>query len=672
MKNQLEPNIKNDLEQFMNQLNKKEGKEENDVLKELLQIIKDINVKETKLNDLIDAKNKLNELENQLRHIKKKNNAYKAEEFEKKKKFNNYKKYESEKLKFKIGELAKYLVLLNDNKKINIFNKILIWVHFKKSVKKIKEDGILMHLLLEEYYLTNLIKEKKRELESENFDNLKEEIKNLYIEKYIPISVSALNKKIRENTNQKLIKDVIEKIQNIEQENSKFAKKELVLQKTKNDLLRLYPVVLTTVDSVISNYWEYLYNNKKVDYIIIDESSQCDILSALPLLHLAKNIIIVGDQKQLSAITNSEKCTKQNDIEDKYNYVKENFLSSIVKTVNPPSIMLLEHYRCNYNIINYCNKFFYDNKLKIYNDAKKDAMSLLICDKGKYVQVDADGYKNEREIKSISDIIQNDINDKFIITPFKSQADILREKYGKERCGTIHTFQGKGANEVYFSSVLNKTTLCIAHLKGKNNLFTEELINVAVSRAKEKFVLVTDANFFKKYDNNMKNLIKYMEIYGEQIPEKTVCIFDYLYKQIPTYNRIIPNIDNPFEEKIFYLLLNFLRKKEGKYQLAWKLPLAEFVTDEKFLKENEELKKFILNNSHLDFSLYEKNINRPILAIEVDGESHDIKKQMARDKKKEEILQYMEIPILRISSKVAWSENDFEDEIERKILLNIK
>lgn len=77
----------------------------------------------------------------------------------------------------------------------------------------------------------------------------------------------------------------------------------------------------------------------------------------------------------------------------------------------------------------------------------------------------------------------------------------------------------------------------------------------------------------------MKNLIEYIEIYGDRIPDKTVCIFDYLYKQIPIYQQVIPNIDNPFEEKVFHLLNDYLKKTSNKYKFAWKLPLAEFVTD---------------------------------------------------------------------------------------------
>ena len=316
------------------------------------------------------------------------------------------------------------------------------------------------------------------------------------------------------------------------------------------------------------------------------------------------------------------------------------------------------------------DKFFYDNQLKIYKDARKNAMVLVDQNKGKYVEKDSNGgYHNYREIKCIDELIKNDITGKFIITPFKGQSEILKEKYDKNRCGTIHTFQGKGEKEVYLSATLNETKECINHLKGPYNLFEKELINVAVSRAKDKFVLAADTKFFKKYDENMKNLIEYIEIYGEQIPDKTVCIFDDLYKQIPTYKPTIKGIDNPYEEKTYKLIKQYV-ENDNRYKFTYKLPLAEFVTDKKFLKENPDLREFILRNSHLDFAIYTTSINKPIVAIEVDGGDHKKEKQKIRDAKKEKILEYMEIPLLRVPSKNTWTEQEFKEKIEEKIQQN--
>lgn len=666
MEKELEPNIENYLKNLKTQIRDITSTEYEDFIEKLLIIIENINEKESKLNLLIEKRNELQELKNQLRHVEKKSKAYDI------KKYNNIvkerdQKLKSEKLKNKIEKLSKVLIDLDKNEKVSLWNFIISIIILRKKPEELKENGILMHLILEEYYLKSLIEENEKIFINANFEELKNEIKDLYMQKYIPISKIILNKVIKANFNENLLRKVIEDVEFAKNQKPSQENKTPILKVIKNELLSLSPIVLTTVDSVISNYKKYFENGNKVDYIIIDEASQCDILSALPLLYLAKNIIIVGDQKQLSAITSLDTNKMKNTVPDEYNYIKENFLSSIDKTIRPCSKLLLEHYRCDYNIINYCNKFFYNNKLKIYKDAKKGAMSLVNEDKGKYVEKLENGsYYNNREIKAIDEMINENIDGKFIITPFKPQAEILQEKYGKLNCGTIHTFQGKGEKEVYFSSVLNKTKQCVNHLNGEYNLFTKELINVAVSRAKDRFVLVSDAKFFKENDKNMKNLIEYIEIYGENIPDKTVCIFDNLYKEIPTYKKTIKNIDNIFEEKVYHLLENYIEKNK-EYNFVCKLPLAEFVTDKKFLNENKELKDFILNNSHLDFALYTNSINKPVLAIEVDGKKHKEKYQKDRDAKKEKILEYMEIPLLRIPSKVVWEEKEFEEQIDKKL-----
>lgn len=666
MSEELEPNIDNILLKLNNELNEEYSENLDEYKQKIIGIIEDLNIKENKLNKLIEKRNELQELKNQLRHIRKKSETYNLKEYETKI-TKKYKRLTTTRIKKIISSLAKVLIILDEKNKLDIFDKIVSYFILKMTEKSLKKDGIAIHLLLEEYYLKSLINEIELELKNEKFEELKKEIARIYSEQYIPMSRKIFNNSIKDSINKDLLHKCIDNVlvnkDIVPDDDNRLPK----INSCKNDLLDLYPIVLTTVDSIVSNYWGHFYNDLKIDYIIIDEASQCDVLSALPVLYLAKHLIVVGDLKQLSAITNIDESLIHNKVEEEFNYTKQNFLKTITQTINPVSQMLLEHYRCDYNIINFCNKFFYENKLKIYKDSKKGAMSIIDNDKGKYVERTDDGYRNQREIKTINEQINYNIDGKFIITPFRLQADTLRNQYGKEACGTIHTFQGKGEKQVYFSAVLNDTKECRNHLSGTNNLFSNELINVAVSRAKDKFVLVADKQFFKKNDENMKNLIEYIEIYGDIIPDKTVCIFDYLYKEINSYQQIIKNIDNIFEEKVYYLLCEYLKKNNEKYKLAIKLPLAEFVSDKKFLDENQDLKEFVLSNSHLDFSLYSESINKPVLAIEVDGKTHNEEVQKVRDEKKEKILDYMNIPLLRIPSKVPWNVNEFEEKIEEAL-----
>jgi len=669
MKEQVEPILKKKLETLKSAITNIKVADNERQVERIKRIIHEINHKEEKLTTLIEKKNELQELENELRHVQKKNQSFHIEDYEKTLKRNRTNVENANKLKKQLELVAKILLIQEKREKIGLWDKLLVLFRTGQTIQFLEQDGTLFHLLLEEKYLLKVIEQTKEVLEKENFDRLKQEIEALYKEQYIPLSQQILKQTIRQTISQEKINRILETIEDVMQEKKEIGVEEEtpILDACKESILQLYPVVLTTVDSVISNYREYLYKQEKIDYVIIDEASQCDILSALPLLYIAKQLIVVGDSKQLSAITDLQGRKCFHSVEEAYDYEKTNFLSTIQEAIHPHSEMLLEHYRCDYKIINYCNKYFYDNQLKIYKDSKPGAISFIEADKGKYVEIEEGSYKNEREIKSIQNQIGNTIEGKFIISPFKPQAKVLKEQYNDKQCGTIHTFQGRGEKQVYFSAVLNDTKECVSHITGPNNLFTPALINVAVSRAKEKFVLVGDTEFFKKYDVNMKNLIEYIEIYGEEIPDKTVCVFDYLYQQMPMYVQTIPGIDNPFEEKAFHLLEKYIQNKGKKYQIVKKLLLAEFVTDEPYLNENPELKAFVLHNAHIDFCLYTNTIRKPILAIEIDGEKHKEIEQQERDRKKEELLEHMGIPLLRIKSKVVWEEEEFFQKVEEKI-----
>ena len=92
-----------------------------------------------------------------------------------------------------------------------------------------------------------------------------------------------------------------------------------------------FPVILSTAFSL-----RYCTPSGHLfDYLIIDEASQVDLLTATLALSCAKNVIVVGDEKQLQQIVDEKIKTKVQEISDeKYSYFKENILTSILKVYN--------------------------------------------------------------------------------------------------------------------------------------------------------------------------------------------------------------------------------------------------------------------------------------------------------------------------------------------------
>ncbi|MEA4825284.1 MAG: AAA domain-containing protein [Clostridium sp.] len=605
---------------------------------------------EEQLNELILYKNQLSEFKNQYRHLIKRREAYDFSAYDHLIRKINRKNRSSKTVKEELDRLAKLLVKMADGQKIGFVKRILTYFRWRMPLANLKSEGIALQSLMEEKFLKIEIEDLEKKLENENLCQLQKKISEIYKDEYIELSKKLLLESLKKKYDSSVYQNIYSKIK--ENDN------DILLNSCKDELIGLYPVILTTVDAVLSNFYSFFNNGAKIDCIIIDEASQCDILSALPILYLAKQILVVGDNKQLPAIINLSSKEISSKVQEGYDYTNESFLSTISKTIKPVSNLLLEHYRCDYKIINYCNRYFYDNQLIIYKDASDDSMILIDDDKGKYVELESGSFVNLREIVTIEDAIFSDVEGKFIITPFRKQADKLMEKYNKKQCGTIHTFQGKGENEVYFCTVLNHIDEAINHLKGKNNLFSKELINVAISRAKMKFVLVTDIKFFKEYDVNTRNLIEYIEAYGEVIPDKTVCLFDYLYQQMKTYT-VVENCDNVFEKTVKEYLDRYIQQ-HPEYHVVVKLPLASVVTDKKFLEVNSEVKQFIMNNAHLDFIIYDNRIGKPIAVIELDGKFHKTLEQIDRDKKKNFALEHMSIKLWRLKSKEAITKEQFD------------
>ena len=174
----------------------------------------------------------------------------------------------SSKLKNKINKLARILLELDEKEENTLWNFIISIVILRKKPEFLKENGVLMHLMLEEYYIKSLISENEKELKSEDFEGLKKKIHKLYTEEYIPISKKILKQIIKKQIDINEIDGILEQIQTLKDIKADEKNPTPILSSIKEILIDLYPIVLTTVDSVISNYWSYFKNGDKIGCIL--------------------------------------------------------------------------------------------------------------------------------------------------------------------------------------------------------------------------------------------------------------------------------------------------------------------------------------------------------------------------------------------------------------------
>lgn len=430
-----------------------------------------------------------------------------------------------------------------------------------------------------------------------------------------------------------------------------------------------YPVVLSTTYSLRSS----LSFQTCYDYVIVDEASQVDLVTGALALSCAKKAVIVGDLKQLPNVVNREQQTITNNIFSRYNlysayrFSDHSLLSSIIELFpDVPRVLLKEHYRCHPEIIGFCNQRFYNNELIILTQPKSTRQAMMVYKTAAGNM--ARGHVNERQIEVIkSEVIPqqglNILDDSVgIVTPYRDQADRLQEEFKgtSVKADTADKFQGQERSVMIFSTVDNE----IGEFASDPNR-----LNVAVSRAIDQFIVVTDGNDNDKV-SPIHELIEYIKYHNHEIVDSKInSVFDYLYEaNAEARENILRKYGRASEfdsENLVLLLIKDILKNDvfSKLNVVMHVPLRLLLSDLSNLTSREL--QFATNHlTHVDFLIFSRLTHQPILVIEVDGFAyHNTDKQRERDLLKNEILRKYSIPILRLNT----TESGEKEKIYSKI-----
>ncbi|MTG98802.1 AAA family ATPase [Myroides sp. BIT-d1] len=421
-----------------------------------------------------------------------------------------------------------------------------------------------------------------------------------------------------------------------------------------NDFIERYPIILSSTLSLHTS----IPKGYLLDYLIIDEASQVDIIKSAVCFSCCRNVIIVGDSMQLTHIVDNkskqivEGLQKQYAILPAYDYINYNILNSLKSLFKSKiqSILLKEHYRCHPTIIGFCNKKYYNDELIVMTHNKNHPFRIIETNiSGEWEN------SNQRQIDETNLYIQKNYSDfgKIgIVSPYRDHVTLLQKQL---KCGveadTIHKFQGREKEVIIFNTVKNKI---IPFIDNPN------LINVAVSRAIKEFIIVKPATMDLPHGTNIGDLIRYICYTTdpkETIIKGEICsVFDLLYKEYnKKYSSFISSNKHiqgsPAEKIIHHLLKNkiLVNKNFEVIDMVREYRLKDLVSNINLFDEEET--KFIMRDSKLDFLLFNKIDKSPVLAIEVDGVSfHENLIQKERDKKKDKILKTIGLSIIRLST----------------------
>ena len=546
-----------------------------------------------------------------------------------------------------------YFLNFGDND-LRFKDKFFFWIKFGWECLFLLKKRLRNNIkTIQDCFYSNKLRESEREIiEIKNF--LKEQKLSDNISRLSDFSLKLLNKSLFKRIHNKKRKHF--SIHDTYSVSSAFVEE--------------YPIVLSTLFSL-----KNICNNGFVfDYLIVDEASQADLLTSFIAMSCARNIIVVGDLKQLpNVITNDVKDYSENllkkypKISEEYWFHSNSLLSSITNLYpDAPSVLLKEHYRCHPKIIGYCNKQFYnDELLPMTQDSQdSDVLKVIQTVKGNHAR----GHINERQIEVIKQEVLPFLEKDYsigVISPYRDQVTALQKVLDQAvEVDTIHKFQGREKDIIIFSTVDNDVSPFIDN---------PNLINVAVSRAVKKFWLVCSNNETDKNDQ-IQNLIKYIKYNNFEVTESKIhSIFDLLYKQYTKEREEFlakhKKVSIYVSENLAYVCIKKCLSDIGVLTIDFVIhvPLLDFVkiTDE---FTDEEI-RFIRTDAHVDFLIYNKMDKKPILAIEVDGFKYHKQnfKQINRDQIKNIILEKIGLPLLRLSTTGANEEERIKSKINEII-----
>lgn len=432
--------------------------------------------------------------------------------------------------------------------------------------------------------------------------------------------------------------------------------------------LKRFPIVGSGTHSIVNS----IAPGAILDYVIIDEASLQDIVPGILPLGCAKNLIVVGDNRQLAHIPVVLGLPAPAEAYDCERYSLLDSCIGVFKETLPRTL-LKEHYRCHPRIIQFCNQQFYDNALVPMTEDKGEApLRLVVTAKGNHARQNA----NLRELDSLLKVLEDegepvgmDGDGRGFIAPFRAQVNLSGTRLPADFIkDTVHKFQGRECDEIVFSTVLDKKRY---NQERKRLDFVDDprMINVAVSRAKHRFTLVTGDEVLTGNNGHIAALMRYITYYAQDeqiVRAPVVSAFDLLYS---AYDQSLARLNAR------------LRSKDSRFrseQIAAQL-LREALSDPscRALRCHDQVKldqvaspsnpnltpreRAFMARASCDFVLYFKVGKMPLGVIEVDGGSHNRPDQAERDALKNDILAKSGIPILRLRTVESRIEERIAD-----------
>ncbi len=344
--------------------------------------------------------------------------------------------------------------------------------------------------------------------------------------------------------------------------------------------------------------------DRRFDIVILDEVS----MAPLPAVYIAASranntVIAIGDPQQLAPIYTAQAARHWlgRDLFELNNITLRDASSG-----SHNSVLLEQQSRMHPQISRVASKHVYQSLIKDHERIKESrkeyaqvkplpGKALVLCDTSDYPSIalrvpNGGSHQNTYHalcsfqlacqvlatLPESTHALQDGGFRVGIVTPYRSQADFLQGMikdaglHDRIRAGTIHRFQGLEAEAIIFDTVesLPLQPDPPFHLtSGGLGTAAMRLVNVAITRAQQKLVIVANQEYIKKYFSADDTL--YLTV-QEAAQNGVIQSADILKETIPLLSNMIGNsninIQGPLDDRIFYHY--FLQDlKEAKEQV---------------------------------------------------------------------------------------------------------
>lgn len=399
-----------------------------------------------------------------------------------------------------------------------------------------------------------------------------------------------------------------------------------VVENFQNELFNLIPCWLTSPETASAIF--PMDEKPLFDLVIFDEASQCFAEKGIPAMYRGQQVVVVGDQQQLTPNDlYAARWEETADADTQENVAAQEAVSLLDLAQHYlPSVRLEGHYRSqSLDLIDFSNQHFYEGRLKMLPDfaqANQHEPAIRYRHVAGVWEQQSNAGESAAVVDLVRELTQQQPNKRLgVITFNRQQQDRIQDALEQDALAqgwtipdtlfvkNIENVQGDERDIIIFSigyapNAQGKMNMQFGSLNAAGG---ENRLNVAVTRAREKVYVVTsilpDQLEVSATKNEGPKLLKRYLAYAQAVSDGN-------------YRPAVPNAsDRASEWFLFNHLYQYTDQHLDDYRAVRSLPFADLTLEE---KETDPVRYVGLINTDDDLfyqseSAKEMHAYRPIL-----------------------------------------------------------